>query len=404
MALFKNHGETIMGYNYAIIGSGRQGTASGYDLAHLGEANRIYMVDIDQKQAEQAAKRINQLMKQPIAESKALNAGNKQEMINFLVDHKIDAIVGATPYFLNYGLTEAAIAAGVGMTDMGGNSDIVFQQLELSPHAAEKGISIVPDCGQVPGMGTSLILFAMEQLDEPRHVYMWDCGLPIDPEPPWNYKLTFSIEGLTNEYFGDCIFIRDGKTVGIPSLEEYETLDFPEPIGTLEGFTTSGGLTSAARSWAGKLRTLQNKTLRYPGHFAQIKLMQRLGLFELEPIEVDGERVIPRHVLHTLWDPKIRASEDTRDFVFVHILARGLKDDQEMEVQLDFVHYYDEETGFTAMEQGTGWHTSIITAAIARGEVPKGVIPVEHAMTGSTFVEQGALRGFNVQIQLRPDR
>jgi lysine 6-dehydrogenase len=391
-----------MSYNYAIIGSGRQGTACAYDLARFGEAKRIFMVDLDIGQAEQAAERINHLMDHPIAEAEVLDAGNQEQVIAFLKRHQINVFVSAAPYFFNDGLTEAAIAAGAGMTDMGGNSDIVFRQLERSPQAVDAGISIVPDCGQVPGMGTSLILYAIEQLDEPRDVYMWDCGLPVRPEPPWNYKLTFNIEGLTNEYFGDCIFIREGKTVGVPALEEYETLEFPEPIGTLEAFTTSGGLTSMARTWEGQLRTLQNKTLRYPGHFAQIKCMQILGLLELDPIEVDGQRVIPRHVLHTLWDPKIRASADTRDFVFVHIIARGVKEDQETEVQLDFLQYYDEKTGFTAMEQGTGWHTSIITAAIARGELPKGAIPVERAMTGSAFVDQASLRGFDVRIQLRP--
>ncbi|NIN63136.1 MAG: hypothetical protein GTO63_00145, partial [Anaerolineae bacterium] len=60
-------------------------------------------------------------------------------------------------------------------------------------------------------MGTSLILYAMEQLDDPQDILMWDCGLPQNPEPPWNYSLTFSIEGLTNEYYGDCLFIREGK-------------------------------------------------------------------------------------------------------------------------------------------------------------------------------------------------
>ena len=101
-------------------------------------------------------------------------------------------------------------------------------------------------------------------------------------------------------------------------------------------------------------------------------------------------------------NPKIRAAADTRDLVFVHIIAKGLQDGQEMEAQLDFLHYYDEETGFTAMEQGTGWHTAIITAAIARGEVPIGVIPVENAMSGATYVEHASLRGFDVQIELRP--
>jgi lysine 6-dehydrogenase len=395
-------GEVHMGYQYAIIGAGRQGTASAYDLARFGEAERIIMADIDMDQATQAADRINQLIGRPLSEGKILDAGNKDAVTSFLLENEIDALIGATPYFLNYELTQAAITAGAGMTDLGGNSDIVFRQLALRPEAEAAGISIVPDCGQVPGMGTTLILYALEQLDEALDAYMWDCGLPMHPQPPWNYKLTFNIEGLTNEYFGDCLLIRDGKTVVIPTLEEYETIEFPEPLGKLEAFTTSGGLTSAARSFSGKLRTLQNKTLRYPGNFAQLKLMQQLGLLELEPITVDGQQVIPRHVLHTLWDPQIRADIDTRDLIFIHIIARGLKDGQEMEAQVDLLHFFDEETGFTAMEQGTGWHASILTAAIARGEVQKGVIPVEEAMSGTTFVEHAALRGFNVTVEVRP--
>jgi lysine 6-dehydrogenase len=389
-------------YTYAIIGAGRQGTASAYDLAKFGEAEFIHLADVDPIQASQAAERVNLLIGRDIARAHKLDASDKGSVVRFLKDQEVDAFVSGAPYFFNEDLTEAAIEAGAGMTDMGGNSEIVFQQLELSPQAEKAGVSIIPDCGLVPGMGSALILYGMEYLDEPLDAYMYDCGLPVHPEPPWNYKLTFSIEGLTNEYFGDCMYIRDWKTTRIPALQEYEILDFPEPIGKLEAFSTSGGFSSIARTLAGKLRTLQNKTLRYPGHFEQIKLMEQLGLFELDPLEVDGQSVVPRHVLHTLWDPKIRADEDTKDLVFIHILFRGKKDGELVEATLDFLHYYDEETGFTAMEQGTGWHTSIMTIAAAKGEVPKGVIPVEGAMSGSTFVKEAAKRGFDIQIQTRP--
>lgn len=386
-----------MRYTYAVIGAGRQGTAAAYDLARFGDAKLILMADLEERQALHAAQRLNALLEMPLAKPVRLDAADPKAVRAFLREHQVDAFIGATPFTLNFDLTKAAIETGVGMTDFGGNSEVVFKQLELSEQAAAAGISIVPDCGQVPGMGTTLILYAIEGLDEPRDVLMWDCGLPMHPQPPWNYRLTFAIEGLTNEYYGDCLFIREGKTVAIPVLEEYEALEFPEPLGTLEAFTTSGGLSTAARTFAGKLRTLQNKTLRYPGHYAYVKVMQQLGLLELEPIDVGGQRVIPRDVLHTLWDPLIRADPETRDLIFIHILARGLKDGQESEVQVDLLHYCDEATGFTAMEQGTGWHGAILTGAIARGEVPKGVIPVENAMSGSAFVAQAAKRGFNVQ-------
>ncbi len=170
----------------------------------------------------------------------------------------------------------------------------------------------------------------------------------------------------------------------------------------MEAFTTSGGLTTAALTFAGRLRTLQNKTLRYPGGFADIKVIQRLGLLEMDPTEVDGQPVIPRHLLHALWEPQIRGDDSTPDLIIIRILARGRKAGKPTEALVDLIHRYDEATGFTAMEQGTGWHAAILTEAIAMGRVPAGAIPVETAMSGKDFVEQAGRRGFDVHLEVRP--
>lgn len=390
-----------MGYRYAVIGAGRQGTAAAYDLGRFGDADGILLADLDLELARQASARVNQLLGRSLAEAAAADAADPHAVAGLLRQFGAQAFLSGVPYFFNLGLTHAAIEAGAGMTDLGGNSQVVFEQLALSPEAQQAGIAVVPDCGQVPGMGTSLIVYAMEQLDETEDVFMWDCGLPQRPEPPWGYRLTFHVEGLTNEYHGDCMYIRDGKTVGVPALEELEPVDFPPPIGRLEGFTTAGGLSTAARTFAGKLRTLQNKTLRYPGHFEQLKVIQQLGLLELDPVVVDGKPVIPRHVLHALWEPQIRAAPDTRDLIIIRIQARGRKDGKPCEAWVDLIHTFDEATGFTAMEQGTGWHAAILTEAIARGRVPKGVIPVERAMSGADFVAEAAKRAFEVRLELR---
>ena len=390
-----------MSYRYAIIGAGRQGTAAAYDLGRFGEAEAILIADSDPQAAERAARRVNGLLKRDLAQAVTADASDPHTLAGDLRAGRVQAFLSAVPYFFNLGLTHAAIQAGAGMTDLGGNSDVVLQQLELASEAQAAGISIVPDCGQVPGMGTSLILYAIEHLDEPRDVFMWDAGLPQRPQPPWNYRLTFSIEGLTNEYDGDALYIRDGQTVSVPALEELEEVDFPPPLGRLEGFTSSGGLTTAARTFAGRLRTLQNKTLRYPGHFALLKTIQQLGLLRLEPVTVDGQPVVPRHVLHALWEPQIRADPTTRDVIIIRILATGRTNGRNAEVWVDLIHEYDEGTEFTAMEQGTGWHAAIMTAAIGRGRVPKGVVPVESAMSGSEFVAEAEKRGFRVTVEVR---
>lgn len=388
-----------MTYRYAVIGAGRQGTAAAYDFGRFGEAEVIWMADSDAARAEASARRLNALLNKPLARAMALDAGDPHSVAGWLRKERIEAFLSAVPYFFNLGLTEAAIQAGAGMTDLGGNSDVVLEQLARGPDAAAAECAIVPDCGQVPGMGTSLVVFAMEQLDVTTDVFMWDGGLPQSPVDPWNYTLHFSIEGLTNEYHGDCLYIRDGRTVGIPALEEFEEVEFAPPLGKLEAFTTAGGLTTAARTFAGKLRTLQNKTVRYPGNFAQLKTIQRLGLLELTPVMVDGHPVVPRHALHALWDPQIRAAPETRDLILIRILAKGTRGGRPAEVLVDLLHFYDDATGFSAMEQGTGWHAAILTEAIAFGQVTAGVTPVEGAMTGADFVTQARRRGFKIEVK-----
>lgn len=388
-----------MAHRYGVIGAGRQGTAAAYDLARFGEAEVIWMADNDPRQAEGASRRLNAMLGNSVTRALTLDAGDPHAVAGWLHKERIEAFLSAVPYFFNLGLTEAAIESGAGMTDLGGNSEVVFEQLARSGVAAQAGCSIVPDCGQVPGMGTSLIVYAMEQLDQADDVFMWDGGLPQSPTPPWGYTLHFNIEGLTNEYAGDCLYIRDGKTVAVPTLEELEIVEFPAPLGQLEAFTTAGGLSTAARTFAGRVRTLQNKTLRYPGHYAQLKVIQQLGLLDLRPVPVDGQRVIPRHVLHTLWEPQIRASAEIRDVIIIRVLARGAKDGRPTDVWVDLIHPYDEATGFNAMEQGTGWHAAILTEAIAFGKVARGVIPVEEAMTGGEFVEQARRRGFQIDVR-----
>jgi lysine 6-dehydrogenase len=389
-----------MSFRYAVIGAGRQGTAAAYDFVKFGQAEIVLMADADIRRAEAAARRVNELVDGTPAHAVRLDAGDRDQVVSVLRQEQIDAFVSAVPYHFNRGLTEAAISAEAHMTDLGGNSQVVLDQLELSAQAAKAGISVVPDCGQVPGMGTTLVLYAMESLDETADVWMWDCGLPSSHRDPWNYELFFNIEGLSNEYYGDCLFIRDGKLTPVPALTEYEVLSFPEPIGQLEAFTTSGGLTTAARTFAGKLRTLQNKTLRYPGNFDQLKVIEQLGLFEPEPITIDGLRVSPRSILHALWEPQIRAAGDSRDFILIHIVAKGKRNGAEATAIVELIHTYDEDTGFTAMEQATGWHAAIMTEALANGRAPSGVVPVERALGGAAFVEQATKRGFDVRRHL----
>ncbi len=383
-------------YTYLVIGSGRQGTAAAYDMARWGGAQRVTLADSDPAAAQRAARRINQMLGKDIAEHRVVDASDASSVAEAM--QGVDACLSAVPYYYNLGITRVALEAGVSLCDLGGNTDIARQQHTLDGQARSAGISIIPNCGQVPGMGTSLAVYAIELLDEAVDVYMWDGGIPQKPRPPFDYLLTFHIAGLTNEYAEPAIFLRDWKVTEVEPMSEAEMVDFPPPIGTLEAFVAGGGTDTMPWTYEGKLRTLQNLTLRYPGHYAQLKAYYDLGLWDLQPVRVGDLEVVPRDVFHTLFEPKVLFPED-KDLVIVRVRACGKLAGKDSQALVEMIDYYDETTGFSAMERGTGWSAAIVAEMMTRGETPRGAGGVEKMVPAGPFVQ--ALRQRGIQVTER---
>lgn len=385
-----------MSFVYAVLGGGRQGTAAAYDMARFGDAQQVLIADISLEAAQKSAARVNKLIGAPIAEAHQVDVTNHDQLKAFL--DQVDSFLSAVPYWNNPGITRVAIEAKACMTDLGGNTDLVREQMKLSLQAQEAGIAIIPDCGQVPGMGTSLTVYAMSLLDETEEVMMWDGGNALHPRPPFKYILTFNIAGLTNEYYGVAHFIRNGQRVEVPTFldEDYETVEFPEPIGKMEAFVAGGGTSTMPWTFEGKLKTLWNKTLRWPGHFAEWKTYMQAGLLETEPIQVQGVQVSPREVLHTLLDPKLRAKPGEPDLVIVRVQAIGKKGGHAAQVIVELIDRYDKATGLTAMERTTGWDGSIKAIMNAQGMTPRGVHPAELAVPGPQYAAELRKRGFSL--------
>jgi lysine 6-dehydrogenase len=369
-------------------------------MIKFGEADSVLIGDYEVDVAQAAAERVNRLLGTDKAYAAQLDAlAEDDSLVRGLTG--IDAFLSAVPYYFNLEVTRAAIQARASMCDLGGNTDIVREQLGFDSQAKEAGISIVPDCGQVPGMGTTLMVYAMSLLDEPEEVFMWDGGLPQNPRPPFNYLLTFNIAGLSNEYGEDPIYLRDGKPTRVSTMDELEEIEFPPPVGKLEAFTTGGGVSTMPWTFEGKLKTIQNKTVRYPGHFAQLRAYYDLGLWSEDTIMADSYEVIPRYVFDALFEPLVTFPGD-KDVVVIRVRATGLKDGQPAEAFLDLMDFYDDETGFTAMERTTGWDAAIVAGMMARGQTPRGAVPVELSVPPDLFVGELAKRGIEVQTRVAP--
>lgn len=387
-----------MGKRYGVVGAGRQGVAAAYDMVKWGDAEGVLLADADAGAADRAAARINRLIGRPVATAAQVDVRNRQALADLL--KSLDVYLCAVPYVFIPGCTEAAIDAGTGMVDLGGNTAIVLDQLRLHDRAQAIGISIVPDCGMGPGLNNTLGLYTVEMLEADgataQEVRIWDGGLPQNPPPPWGYQVTFHINGLTNEYDGQAVVLRDGRVTMVDTLTEVDILEF-DGIGQLEGFVTSGGSSTVPYSYEGRLQVYENKTLRYPGHYAQFKAFKDLGLFSETPVQIAPNLppVTPRQFYHALLEPKISA-EQVIDVCVMRAKGTGTKDGKRLSYVIELIDRYDPETGFTAMERLTGWHAAIMAELIAHGEVPPGIWPLEKAVSPTRFMNDVRRRGFHI--------
>lgn len=382
------------GFVYTILGSGRQGTSAAYDLARHGEAEEIIFVDKNPDSARRSQQRINHLTGTSIARSEAFDIKNSRHLYSLL--EKTDVALSAVPYYHNMDIAKTCIDAGSHMCDMGGHTKTVQKQLELDEMAQHAGVSVVPDCGMGPGLNITMAAFIKEKFSQPQCIYVYDGGLPQDPQPPWNYKLTFHINGLTNEMDGQAIFVRNGEVTAVDTLTELEDIHFP-PVGVLEAGVTSGGLSTSPYDFACDLDRYENKTLRYPGHFEWLRAYKALGLFAEKPVHLGDQEVVPRDLFHHLIEPKI-SQEDVRDICLIRVIGIGLIKNELKTLQIEVVDTYDDRTGFTAMERLTGWHCAIMMGFQARGIIAPGCHPVHSAVSPALFMEELDKRGIPRQV------
>lgn len=379
-----------MSYKYVVLGAGRQGLAAAYDLAVFGQADAVTLLDIDLGVARAGADRLNTLLGRQFAAAFKVDAGDPAAVAPHL--DGATGFISSVSYHFNLEMTKLAIAKKVHMTDFGGNTAVVRDQLALDAEATAAGVTIVPDCGMGPGLNISLGTYVMSLVEECDEVLIWDGGLPQHPKGPWNYESTFNLGGLTNEYDGYASFIRDGKVTPVPCFSGYEVLDFGEPLGKLEAFVTSGGLSTSPWTFEGRLKRLENKTLRYPGHVAQFKAFSDLGLLGLDPIDVRGQKVVPRDLFHALLEPQI-CRDEVKDVCVMRVKGIGRTKGKRAEALTELVDRYDEKTGFTAMQRLTGWHGSILLIAAVDSHVRRGAVSVELSLPGRTIVNAFRQRG-----------
>jgi len=372
-----------------IVGSGLMGRGAAFDFARNESVEQVILADIDSSAAEGLAREMGSKFS-----AEKLDARNRDQLVQ--VFSKVDSVVSAVSYTVNLLHTEVAIETGTHMCDLGGNSWVVEKQMELSDRAKDAGITVVPDCGVAPGMTNVLVQAGIDQLTEVESVKIRVGGLQQNPQPPLDYALIFSVEGLINEYVEPCRALRDGRIVLEDPLVGIEHLEFPEPFGKLEAFNTSGGTSTLPVTHEGKIRNLDYKTLRYPGHAEKMYAFLKLGLMSSEEQDFDGVKVAPRNVLERLLERNLPPTG--KDATLIRVTVEGEKDGASKTVEYQVVDLFDEESNLTSMMRTTAFPATAVATMSASGTISeRGVLPPELAVPPLVFIEEMRKRGITIQ-------
>ncbi len=356
-----------------VLGSGKIGSIMARDFAGSVEGAQMTLSDISEERARAAASPIEG------ADWTLIDTSDQAKLTETLSGY--DLVLGALPGDFGYAALKASVEAGVDMLDIAFTPE---DPMELDGAAKKAGITIIPDCGVAPGLSNILVGYSAARLDRVDEAQIMVGGIPEELVPPLDYTITWSAEGLIDEYVREVNIIQDGTTVQVPALSGLEEIEFPG-VGTLEAFYTDG-LRSLAKTFP-EVENMYEKTLRYPGHVEKVKLLRELGYFSDEPLTVGGKEVSPRLVTarlleRSLWKPEVG------DLLAMRIQILGEKKGKKTGYRHQILDRYDHETDVSALARTTAYTASLVAGMLAKGTIDvKGVIPPEKLGMDTKFSE-----------------
>jgi saccharopine dehydrogenase-like NADP-dependent oxidoreductase len=348
-----------------VLGCGNIGSVAAKDFAESLPSTQVILADMNETRAKEAASKIGQ---ENVSWTK-VDASNHNELVSTL--KKFDIAIGALPGEIGYQVCKASCDAGTDMVDV---SYMPEDVMTLQKDASKAEISLLPDCGMSPGLGSVLVGHAASKLDKVETVHMLNGGLPEKPVPPLGYVITWSVKDLIDMYSRKVHIVKEGKIVQVPAMSGLQEITFPS-VGKLEAFYTDGLRTMLYTFKDAK--NMWEKSLRFPGHVEKIGLLKDLGFFEEEEVKMEKFSVSPKEVTAKLLESKLKR-KDIEDIVVMLIEVEGIENGKRVHYTYHALDHYDKKRQVTAMARTTAYTASVVAQLLAQKIVKeKGVIPPE---------------------------
>ena len=283
--------------NITVVGAGKIGSTIAAMLAETGD----YTVSL----VDRSETILNALPRRAGVTPQKVEIGADGALAPLLADSF--AVLSAVPFHMTTSVATAAVASGVHYLDL--TEDVASTRFVKSMSATAKA-ALIPQCGLAPGFISIVASDIASQFDSLDSIRMRVGALPQFPSNGLNYSLTWSTDGVINEYCEPCEAISNGQLVSVPPLEEREEFSLDGVL--YEAFNTSGGLGTLCETLAGKVRRLNYKTVRYPGHAAIMKVL-------LDDLRLCARRELLKDILE-------QALPTTRqDVVVIFVTVSGMK-------------------------------------------------------------------------------
>ena len=239
-----------------------------------------------------------------------LDASNKDSLARHVQEHELTAVISGLPYYCNVVAAEVAREHGLHYFDLTEDVEVTKTVRELANGA---DTVFVPQCGLAPGFISIAAHELIQHFDDLRSVKLRVGALPQHPNNVLKYSLTWSTDGVINEYGNLCQSIVNGAETDVLPLEGLEAIEID---GTkYEAFNTSGGLGSLTETYGDKVTTMDYKTIRYPGHCEQMRLL-------MNGLKLNNDRGTLKRILENA------VPQTLQDVVIIYAAVTGHQDDE----------------------------------------------------------------------------
>ncbi|CEG56702.1 saccharopine dehydrogenase family protein [Legionella fallonii] len=289
-------------YNVMITGAGKIGSLIACLLADSG-SYQVHLADVEFNGSD--VKRL--LAALPEIKTVALDVKDQQATQAYMTKHNIIAVISSLPYFLNTYVAQAAKAAKAHYFDLTEDTSVTEAVKAIALNA---DTAFVPQCGLAPGFISIAANSLMQEFEQCFHAKLRVGALPQRANNALQYSLTWSTDGVINEYGNPCFGIESGKSVMMAPLEGLEAIQIDGC--EYEAFNTSGGLGSLGELYAGKVQTMNYKTMRYPGHCEKMRLL-------MNDLRLNEDRGTLKRILENA------IPKTYQDIVIVYVTVEGIK-------------------------------------------------------------------------------